>query len=94
MSRNEVIRRHYRFYGDVQGVGFRWHARNAADAAGASGWVRNEPDGSVCMELEGQQEQIDAVLDHICSDPWIRVDHMEVTELAPLRSECGFRVRF
>lgn len=42
-----------RFVGEVQGVGFRWTARKVADDLGLSGWVRNEPDGSVSMELEG-----------------------------------------
>lgn len=41
------------FVGEVQGVGFRWTARKVATDLGLSGWVRNEPDGSVSMELQG-----------------------------------------
>lgn len=94
MSRDKIIRRKYTFYGEVQGVGFRWHARTAASAVGACGWVKNEYDGSVTMELEGCREQIETVIEKICSDSWIRVDHMEETELTPLHTEHGFEVHF
>ena len=39
---SKKIRRRYHFYGRVQGVGFRYYAQYAADAAGVTGWVRNE----------------------------------------------------
>ena len=45
-------RRQIRFYGRVQGVGFRYHAKHAAAALGLTGWVRNEYDGSVMMEVQ------------------------------------------
>ncbi len=56
------LRRRYRFVGMVQGVGFRFTITNLANAAGATGWVRNEHDGSVTAEIQGIVEQIDAVI--------------------------------
>lgn len=50
---NEVIRKRIRFFGSVQGVGFRYRAKHAAASVGATGWVRNEYDGSVSMEIQG-----------------------------------------
>ena len=41
----KIIRQHIRFYGWVQGVGFRYRATHAADYYGLTGWVRHEPDG-------------------------------------------------
>ena len=56
------LRRRYRFSGMVQGVGFRFTITNLANAAGATGWVRNEHDGTVTAEIQGIVEQIDAVI--------------------------------
>ncbi len=47
-------RRRIEFHGQVQGVGFRYQARRYASAYGLKGWVRNEYDGSVTMEVQGQ----------------------------------------
>jgi len=47
-----------RFVGEVQGVGFRWVSRRVANELGLTGWVRNEWDGSVSMELQGTDSQI------------------------------------
>lgn len=51
-------RLHMIFRGEVQGVGFRWNAKTCAEELGLTGWVRNEWDGSVTMELQGSNEQI------------------------------------
>ena len=59
---NPIIRKHIVFYGQVQGVGFRYRARHAADLYGCTGWVKNEYDGSVTMEIQGLEKQIDQVI--------------------------------
>jgi acylphosphatase len=48
-----VIRKAYRIHGRVQGVGFRWWARQSATRLGLRGTVRNEPEGTVHLEAEG-----------------------------------------
>lgn len=50
-----MIRKRIVFHGWVQGVGFRYRARHAAEHLGATGWVRNEYDGSVTMEIQGTE---------------------------------------
>lgn len=42
--------------GRVQGVGFRYSAIHAAERYGVTGWVRNEPDGSVSAFCAGSEE--------------------------------------
>ena len=42
-----------RVQGVVQGVGFRYFVRREALRLGLSGWVANEPDGSVAAVAEG-----------------------------------------
>jgi acylphosphatase len=47
------IRERFIFKGDVQGVGFRFRAYHAANVLGLTGFVRNEYDGSVLLEAQG-----------------------------------------
>jgi len=49
--------------GHVQGVGFRYAAMRAAELYNISGFVRNEPDGSVYIEAEGEIFNLDMYLD-------------------------------
>lgn len=88
-----VIRRRLRFYGAVQGVGFRWHARHAAAAVGATGWVRNELDGSVTMELQGSEAQIDRVLQSVESGRYIRIEAVDARTIPVEPEERGFATR-
>ena len=41
------VARRYLISGRVQGVGFRYFAKDVADREGVTGWVRNLPDGRV-----------------------------------------------
>ena len=90
---SDLLRKHLVFSGDVQGVGFRWRARHAARAVGATGWVRNEPDGSVTLELQGTEEQIDQVLDALERGLYIRISDIEVRSLPAEPEERSFVTR-
>ncbi len=81
-----MIRRRIVLYGWVQGVGLRYRARHAAASAGVTGWVRNESDGSVTMELQGTAEQIDRVVALIERGTFIRVERREVS-LVPVQED-------
>ena len=56
------VRKHIYFYGRVQGVGFRYYAVQKAGQLGLAGWVRNRYDGSVEMEVEGAETDIDQMI--------------------------------
>ena len=86
-----MIRRHYVFSGWVQGVGFRWRAKNAASLWGCTGWVRNEWDGTVTMELQGLEAQLDRVLAAIADSRYIRIEQIESRDIPVDPDECGFR---
>lgn len=94
MFRKNIVRRYIRFYGQVQAVGFRWRATQAAKAYGVSGWVRNEYDDSVSMEIQGTRSQIDDVIASLQRGSYIRIDHMETKELSVDPDERGFSVRY
>jgi acylphosphatase len=49
-----------RVTGKVQGVNYRASAAREARQRGLAGWVRNEADGSVLVDVEGPQEALDA----------------------------------
>ena len=86
-----MVRRHIVFRGWVQGVGFRYRARHAASLYGCTGWVRNEWDGSVTMEIQGTPDQIDQVIRSIRAGRFVRIEDMESGEIPPDEEERGFR---
>jgi len=89
----QLIRRHLIVSGLVQGVGFRWRARHAAEALGVTGWVRNDLCGTVSMELQGTRAQIDAVLGALSRAPWIRIEDINARDIPLERGERGFATR-
>ena len=81
-----MIRKRITCYGWVQGVGFRWRASQAAGSLGVTGWVRNNPDGSVTMELQGTESQLDQVILALDRGTYIRIERME-SETIPVRAD-------
>ena len=86
-----MVRKHIVFYGSVQGVGFRYRARQAAGLVGCTGWVRNEWDGSVSMEIQGTESAIGQVILAIERGHYVQIDNMDVKELELVEEENGFR---
>ncbi len=81
------------FYGDVQGVGFRYRAYHAAIELGLTGWVENLPDGTVAAEIQGERELIDEMLGMISSGQYIYITDMKVQELPLDEYERAFYIR-
>jgi acylphosphatase len=86
-------RRAYRVTGRVQGVGFRWWARDLAARFGLRGWVRNDRDGSVRLEAEGEA----AVLDRFeaalrAGPPAARVGEVQREDPGPGPLPAGFEI--
>jgi len=57
-----VTRQRIIFQGRVQGVGFRARTRSIATRLGITGWVRNEPDGTVMLEAQGDEDTLESFL--------------------------------
>ena len=85
-----MIRKRIVFSGWVQGVGFRYRARHAAELLGATGWVRNEYDGSVTMEIQGTEGQIDGVIQAIGRGRYVKIENMDVRTIPVVPHEQGF----
>lgn len=69
--------------GKVQGVFFRASTQREARALNLCGIVRNEPDGSVYIEVEGDEKQVDTFIKW-CREgsPFSRVDRLEINKIA------------
>ena len=93
MDNKNIVRKHIVFYGYVQGVGFRYLARVAADLYGCTGWVSNEWDGSVVMEIQGEEAQIDQVILAIARGTYVQIERMEVKTIPVVEHDYGFRTR-
>jgi acylphosphatase len=79
--------------GRVQGVFFRETTRRRAHAAGVSGWVRNNPDGTVEAWLEGEEEDVAVLVDFVSRGPEsAEVDDVDVSDVEPAGAR-GFEVR-
>ena len=72
------VRMRYCFSGCVQGVGFRYEAKMLADQLNLVGWVRNESDGTVVAEVEGQASYISEFLRVMQATP--RFDITDIQE--------------
>ena len=93
----DVRRLRMHFVGEVQGVGFRWTARKVAQELGLTGWVRNEPDGSVSMELQGPNlhlAQWFTLFDRQYMNYPLRYVIDEKYDIQPIEHDDMFRVRF
>lgn len=81
-----------RFYGRVQGVGFRYTAYHIAQALRLTGWVRNEYDGSVSCEVQGERADIDEFLGRLNAGRYIEIEKTDFKELPPDIHERGFDI--
>ena len=61
-----MIKKRFRIYGHVQGVGFRYFTWQYALKIGVTGFVHNLADGSVEVIAAGSESQIDAL------DAWLQ----------------------
>lgn len=70
-----------RFHGSVQGVFFRDFIKKQADILGIKGFVRNDPDGTVYAEAEGEEENIKKFIDLCKEGPdFSKVNKVEAEE--------------
>jgi len=90
---SDVVRVRVVISGRVQGVWFRDACYQEAVACGVSGWVRNNPDGTVEAAFEGPRPAVGLLADWCRVGPAraVVVDVEEFPE-API-GEQGFRVR-
>ena len=91
----DMIRYFGKAEGRVQGVGFRMYVQQNAMDLGITGWVRNMEDGTVDMELQGTQEQIERLEAIIRKGNYfIRVPAFSLAAIDGVPDETGDKIRY
>lgn len=91
----DIVRYYACAAGRVQGVGFRMFVRQQALANDVAGWVKNMADGTVTMELQGTQENIDAVFAAMrAGNAFIRVAQLDTASRTPITGERDFSILY
>ena len=68
------------FYGQVQGVGFRYVTNIVAEKYGLYGWVRNNKNGSVTLVIEGLDDSNKFMIDYLKNFFHENIDKVEELE--------------
>ena len=87
------VRKHIVFYGRVQGGGFRYTAKYLARSLELTGWVKNDWDGTVTMEVQGREQLINKLLTGLNHSRFISIEWMDTKEI-PLEEERSFDVKY
>jgi acylphosphatase len=93
MSSTPAERRIVHFTGHVQGVGFRYTARQVAGAFKVTGYVRNLPDGSVETVVEGESSEIDHFLTQLGATMKRHIRQMSQSQEPATGEFGGFEIR-
>ena len=76
-----MITKQVKVIGKVQGVFFRASSKDQASTLGLHGWVRNEADGSVLIQVTGETKQIERFIEWCRKGPLMaRVDEVQVSD--------------
>ena len=74
-----------KIYGRTQGVFFRDSSRRKAKKLGLKGFVRNEDDGTVYIEAEGEKDALKQFVDWCHKGSWLakveKVDYQSTSEI-------------
>ena len=72
-------------HGRVQGVGFRFYTNKKAVELNISGYVQNKPDGSVYIEAEGDETDLQTFIDWVnIGTQWAKVSKVNTQFVPPL----------
>lgn len=83
----------FHFYGKVQGVGFRFVCCQYAIQYHLTGWVCNEEDGSVTLQIQGDPEKIRQLIQQLYKDTYIKINSYDFNEI-PVVNESKFIAKY
>lgn len=89
-----MVRAHIIFSGTVQGVGFRFTVQNYALNLGLKGWVKNLPNGSVEVMVEGSKRRIEELCQNIEDDFQGYIQDRDIQFVPAEESFGNFRITY
>ncbi|MGA7295007.1 MAG: acylphosphatase [Terriglobales bacterium] len=93
-NKSLILARRFFVRGRVQGVGFRWFVEREAHILQISGWVRNNPDGSVEILAMGTRDQLAGLRSRLQDGPRAaRVDRVDESDAEPVAGLTSFQVQ-
>lgn len=91
---DNYIRTHIIVAGRVQGVAFRYYARNIANSIGVKGWIKNLDNGDVEIMLEGKREAVNQMINWCKKGPGLAIVEDIKISLLPYVAEFNeFNIR-
>lgn len=82
-------------HGIVQGVGFRWSVQLLAQKLGLPGTVRNNPDGTVTIVLQGEPETLRKFKEELSSaSQFAKISRLDVKVLPKMEKMHSFHVLY
>ena len=82
-------------YGQVQGVGFRYHTRKKAQELSLTGYVTNKPDHTVEVVADGSDDQLKALIEWAKKGPdRASVSRIEVENCLPINRFDAFVIEY
>lgn len=91
-KKTETERKHLIFIGRVQGVGFRVEALGMAERLGLVGYVRNQENGDVEIEVEGNLNKINYIINYLSSIRRAPIKDLKVEDMSPIENENSFKI--
>ena len=90
-----MITRRVIFEGRVQGVGFRYTTKEIATGFDVCGWVSNLPDGTVELQVQGEDDEVADYLHEILEESAVahHIKNHLSEEIPPLENPRGFQIR-
>ncbi len=89
-----MVRKRVIYSGRVQGVGFRYTTVSLARRYPLTGYVRNLPDGTVELEVQGELQDVESLLADVARefDGYIR--DVQMQDIPAREAEQGFEIRY
>lgn len=82
-------------HGRVQGVGFRYSVKLMAYDLDTTGFVKNLEDGSVYIEVQGNDESLEIFMKKLGDcDRFAKIIHISCSEIQYINEERSFEIQF